>query len=681
MKLLKRVSRNVKAVLVVAVATACWGQNNPATNAPAADHGKAYYNYTLAHMYANLAAETPNRTEYIQQAVTNYKAAIAADPQSTVLPDELSDFYIQFNMLREARQEADDAIKKNPNDVAAHRLLARIYIRQISDSQGQRLDPNLLANAVEEYDKVTQLNPKDTESWIMLGRLQRARQNQAGAEQAFEKALVSDPDNEDALVGLAAVYLDRNDSEAAAQMFRRAAEKNPSAASWQRLAGTYEQLRQYDLAAETIQKALGFNPANAAELRKALAQDLLNAGKFTDAVEAYQAVAQDDPNDAQAHLRISQIYMQLGDLAKARQEADKAGTISGNDPEVRFNEITLLQAEGKPREAIQRLKDLLDETKRPTYSTQQKNSRMALLERMALMNRMLEQPDEAVAAYRQVMDLDNQTSARITAEIIDTYRGGKKFSEAQREADAGIKKWPNDRVVRLAKASLDADMGHVDTATGDIKKLLDGRDDRSVYLALAELYEKGRKFKEAGQSLDNAEKLSTEENDKITVWFMRGAMYEKMKDLPSAEKEFRKVLKVIPDHAATLNYLGYMLTDRNVRVQEGLELIQQAIKQEPNNGAYLDSLGWAYYRLGRYAEAEREIRRAVELSPGDPTMTDHFADALMKQSKVREAINAYEESLKQWQASAPAEKNNAEMEKVRNKLEQARGQLARETRQ
>jgi len=681
--MLKQVARNVRVALVVATAsiTPAWGQNNPATPAPAGDRAAAYYNYTLAHMYANLAAETPNRTEYVQEALANYKAAIKADPQSTVLPDELSDFYIQFNLLREARQEADDAIKKNPNDLAAHRLLARIYIRQISDNQGQRLDPNLLARAVEEYEKVTQLDPKDSESWIMLGRLQRARQNQTAAEQAFEKALAAEPDNEDALVGLAAVYLDRNDSEAAAAMFRRAAEKNPSAASWQRLASTYEQLRQYDLAAETIRKALQFSPANAPELRRAMAQDLVNAGDYAGALDVYKQVAEDDPTDAQPHLRMSQIYIGTGDLAKAREEANKALQMSGNDQEIRYHSVVLLQAEGKPREAIQELKSVLEASEKKTYSTPQRAARMDLLQRLAVLNRMLEQPDEAVAAYRQVMELDKTVEPRITADIIDTYRGGKKFAEAQKEADAAIKKWPTDRIVRLARASLDADLGRVDNATNDIKKLLDGRDDRTVHLALAELYEKGRKFNEAAQQLDAAEKLSPDEGDKVTVWFMRGAMYEKMKNLPSAETEFRKVLKVVPDHAATLNYLGYMLTDRNVRVPEGLELIQKALKLEPNNGAYLDSLGWAYYRLGRYAEAEVQIRRAVELSPGDPTMHDHYAETLMQQSKVREAINAWEESLRQWQAAAPADKDTAEIDKVRNKLQQARGRLTRETRQ
>ena len=81
--------------------------------------------------------------------------------------------------------------------------------------------------------------------------------------------------------------------------------------------------------------------------------------------------------------------------------------------------------------------------------------------------------------------------------------------------------------------------------------------------------------------------------------------------------------------------------------------------------------------MGRYAEAEEQIKRAVDLSPGDPTMQDHYAEALMQQKKVREAVAAWEESLRQWQASAPAEKDDAEINKVRSKLEQARKQLAR----
>ena len=100
---------------------------------------------------------------------------------------------------------------------------------------------------------------------------------------------------------------------------------------------------------------------------------------------------------------------------------------------------------------------------------------------------------------------------------------------------------------------------------------------------------------------------------------------------------------------------------------------------EPNNGAYLDSLGWVYFRMGRIQEAEDNMRRAVDLVPHDPTMHDHYAEVLFKASKVREAIAQWEASLREWQTSSPAELDSAEVAKVKDKLENARVQLARQS--
>jgi Tfp pilus assembly protein PilF len=197
-------------------------------------------------------------------------------------------------------------------------------------------------------------------------------------------------------------------------------------------------------------------------------------------------------------------------------------------------------------------------------------------------------------------------------------------------------------------------------------------------MALADLYVKGRKFDDAAKALDAAEKLSESDEEKIDVWFKRGAMFERMKNVAAAETEFRKVLAVRSDNPATLNYLGYMLTDRNLRLPEALVMIQKAVNQEPNNGAYLDSLGWVYYRMGKLPEAEDNMRRAVELTPHDPTMRDHYAEVLFKASKVREAIAQWELSLQEWQTSSPAELDSAEVAKVKDKLENARVQLARQ---
>ncbi len=657
------------AGLILCLSASAWAQE--------ADRSAAYYNYTLAHLYANHAAEGIDSTANIDQAISAYKAAIAADPRSAMLAEELTEFYIQFNRANQARSEAEAAITKDPNDVVAHRMLARIFVGMLTP-QGQRgIDPTMLRRATEEYQKVTDLDPKDVTAWVTLGRLQGAAKNLDGAARSFDKALALEADNEDALVGRAGIFADKGDVEAAAAMFEKAAQKNPSPESWQRLAAAYEQIKEYKLAAETIRKALALNPENAPELRKALAVDLINAGDYKEAISAYEGVVADEPDDSESLLRISQLYIQTGDFVKAREAQARALKVDPEAIEIALNEVSLLQAEGKPRDAIKQLKNILSGIVRPTYSAQQKARRIDLLERLAVMHRMMDQSDEAVNAYREILSLDPSVEARIASEIVDSYRGGKKFVEAQKESDAAIRKFPKDRGAILSRAALDADMGRVDAATSETKKLIDGTDDRAIYMALAELYEKGKKFDDARKSLDEAEKRSSEPGDKIGVWFMRGALYEKMKNLPLAEAEFRKVLGVAPDHNGALNYLGYMLTDRNVRLNEALGMIEKVIAREPNNGAYLDSLGWAYYRLGRFPQAEEQIRRAVELAPGDPTMNDHYGDALIQQKKVREAVAAWEEALKQWQASAPAEKDQSEIDKVRNKLEQARKQLAR----
>ena len=101
-----------------------------------------------------------------------------------------------------------------------------------------------------------------------------------------------------------------------------------------------------------------------------------------------------------------------------------------------------------------------------------------------------------------------------------------------------------------------------------------------------------------------------------------------------------------------------MLADRNMRLDEALGMITKAVDIEPNNGAYLDSLGWVYFRMGRLQEAEDNIRKALALkTPRDATVHDHLGDVLMKESKVQEAVAQWEASLKEWETSSPADRS------------------------
>src|ERR1700722_15754855 len=346
------------------------------------DHAASYYHYSLGHMYADLASINGS-PEYIKKAIENYKLAIKDDPNTPMLSEELSELYIQTGRLREAQSDAEEALKANPNDVNAHRMLGRIFTRQIGDSQEHRIDESMLKKSIEEYKKITELDPKDTDSWLMLGRLQKVAQNSVEAQNAFKKALEIDPDNEDALTGLAMVYADLGDTTQAADLLKKLAAKNPSIKSLQALAAAYEQMREYGLAAETLRRTLELNPPNGTELKRFLAADLRKAQQFQEALKVYQEMVTEEPSDAESYLRMSNIYTQLRDFTKARQAEDKARAIEPNNLEIRYNEVAILESEGKMSDAIGRLKEILDTTAKKNYSKEERENRISLLERLS----------------------------------------------------------------------------------------------------------------------------------------------------------------------------------------------------------------------------------------------------------------------------------------------------------
>ena len=498
------------------------------------------------------------------------------------------------------------------------------------------------------------------------------------AQKSYQKVLDIEPDNEDALTGLALVYSDLGDNRKAAELLKVLADKNPTPRSLTALAAAYEQMRDFKGAAGVLRKLLETNPANEREVKRNLAQDLMLSQDYAASLAVYNQLVKDDPADAQSYLRMSQIYRQQRDFAKAREANDKAKAVEPNSIEIRYNEVNILEAEDRTPEATKLLKDILDSTTKRNYNQAERGNRTALLDRLARLYMSMDQTDQAIDVYRQISDVDPALAPRTTAQVIDTYRAAKEFTKAQQEADAAIKKFPDDRMIRITRDSLLAEMGKVDEAAADLKKLLDGKDDRDIYISLANTYEKGKRWDDMAKALDAAEKLSESTEDKSGVWFMRGAMLERMKKLDKAEVEFRKVLKADPDNAGAMNYIGYMLADANLRLEESLDLITKALDIEPGNGAYLDSLGWVQYRLGRLEDAEKNLRRALEKTPRDPTVHDHMADILMKESKVKEAVAQWETSLKEWDSSSPADLDPAEIAQVKRKLEAARVRLARE---
>jgi len=138
-------------------------------------------------------------------------------------------------------------------------------------------------------------------------------------------------------------------------------------------------------------------------------------------------------------------------------------------------------------------------------------------------------------------------------------------------------------------------------------------------------------------------------------------------------------LELNPENSGALNYLGYMLVDHGMRVDEATQMIKKALDTDPDNGAYLDSLGWAYYRQGKFSEAETLLVRALDRIGQDPTVHDHLADVYLKLGKTKEAISQWQASLKEFQGFAGADSEPEDVAKVTRKLNAARLQLAKES--
>jgi tetratricopeptide (TPR) repeat protein len=637
----------------------------------------AYYHYSLGHLYAEMAASYGNRSDYLNKAIENFRLAMKEDPAADFLVEDIAELYLAAGRIKDAVDEAENALKANPDQLNAHRVLAHIYQSQIGGDGQSRPNEGMVRRALEQFQIIADKDPKDVESLIMVGGLDRMLENSADAEAAFKKALAIEPDNEDALVGLAGIYGEHGDTKASTELLERLATKNPSSRAYVMLGQNYESMKEWTLAAEAFNKAAELEPAQV-DFKAEAALDETKAGQFDDALKLYQEIAEAKPLEAEPYIRMAEIREEQRNLEEARRLIDKAKDIDKNSPEVQRADAFLLADEGKLPEAIAAMKGVLDMTAKSSYDPPQKSARAGLFDDLGDIYRRNEQYDQAVDSFRQMMAVDPDQGAEAAAQIIETLREAKDYTKAQQESDAAIGKYPKSLKIRKFRAQLFSDEGKTDDAVAELRKTLDGKSDLETYLEIADIYQRGHNYTEAAAAIDSAEKLAKDDKSRANVFFTRGALYERQKKFDLAEKEFRRVLDTDPKNAAALNYLGYMLADQNVRLPEAQDYIKRALDLEPGNYAFLDSLGWVYFRMNKLEEAEQQLARSLQLQAKDPTIHDHLGDVYFKQGKLKLAISQWQSSLKAFNSSAPSDVEPDEVAKVQKKLDGARVKLAKE---
>lgn len=656
--------------------------SKPAQPAPRkVDRAAAYYHYTVAHMYEEQIT-IYGRSELASKAMEEYRLAIEADPSSEFLTSALAELYVKTGRIRDAVLEAQDILKRDPNNLEAHKLLGRIYLRSLGDMPGNgngNGSDNVLKLAIEQYEQIVKIEPNNVDDHLLLGRLYRLNNDLQKAEDELKIAVKLDPDSEEAVTTLSLLYSDEGDTNHALQVLSSVPDTGRSAKLYAALGATYEQRKDFKSAIDAYKHAIQLDRDNLDAIR-GLAENLLNDGQLDAALDQYKVIADANPEDAQTYLRISEIYRRQGKYDAALDSLKKAEAMVPDALEVPYNIAVVYQAQARYDEAIKILQDLLKKTEKPenSYSQSDRNNRAIFIERLGMVYRDQENYPAAVEAFRKMIPLGDDNTRTGYQDVIDTYREAKQWSQATTVAKEAVQKLPNDRELRMVLDAQLADTGDPAQPLADVRSLLKGTpEDREVYLRLSIMYTRMKRWSDAEEALNKAEQLATKPEDKEYVYFLRGSTYEREKKYDEAEAEFRKILTANPQSSATLNYLGYMNADRGVKLEESLNYIKQAISFEPNNGAYLDSLGWAYFKLAKYDLAEDSLTKAAVHMGSDATVQEHLGDLYQKTGRLKMAAAHWERAVQEWNKTVPAEVDAEALAKVQQELDAAKVKLAK----
>jgi len=666
----------------------------PASDATTADRAQAYYHLALAGIYEEEAGAM-GRSEDVSHAIEEYKAALNADPNSPLLNNGLADLYFRTGRIREAIATAQGLLKNAPSDLEAHKLLGRVYLRQLGNAGGSSgagslpggaasTSSGVLEQAIAEFEKIVSLepkrDPKSVEDHMLLGQLYTVKHESKKAEEQFQIAQSIEPDSEEVVLNLARLYAESNDAEHAAKLIAAVPVNNRTARMEFTLGALYGQLKRSKDAIAAYQRSIDLEPDDL-DSQRALGQELLEDKQLDEALKTFKQIAEEDPEDTGTLIRISEIERRQQKYEDALATIRKVRLKSADDLEGGYNEGLLLDILGRYDESAAVFEKMSDLTSHANgaYTNEEKNNRGLFLERLAAVYHEENKTDAAIAAYEKMIAMGGEAAVSGYRGEVDAYHDARQYDKALDVARKAVAANPKDRELTLILADELVGANKADEGVAVAKGLLNNSpDDRQVWLELAQIDTRTHRWKDAEEALAKADAATTKKEDRLIVFFLDGALAERQKHYEQAEQFFHQALEIDPANAGTLNYLGYMLADKGNRLPEALKMTQKAVELEPMNGAYLDSLGWTYFKLGQYEPAEEKLLQAVERDQTDPTVHDHLGDLYEKTGRIRLAAAQWELSLSLYAKTVATDVEPGDVSKVEHKLETARVKLAKQ---
>jgi len=648
----------------------------PEANGADTARAQAYYDYTMGHIMEQ-EYENSSQAEDASKAIEFYKKAYEADPKSPVIGERLAEMYWKAQRVPEAEAEAKAILKRNPDDVATHKLLGHIYLRALGNQvvgAGQSAQAD---RAIEQFREVVRLDPTDSESALWLEKLYRVENKHDEAEAVLRGILKNEPDNEGAVEQLTQLLLDEGKSGEAVTLLQGILAKSPSATLLDLLGDAYTQTKDFAKAEDAYRKAVDMDPSEVTHYR-GLGQTLMSEEKYPEALEIYKKLIDLMPDDADNYLRAAQIYREMRETDKAEESLIKARQYAPGSLEVLYNQALLYEAEGRYEDAIKVLSDAATNVRDHSGTLPSRRRTLAVIyQQLGQLYRENQNYSAAVNTYQELGKLGDEEDRRSRLLLMDTYRTSKDLPRALQVGKDSYTKYPSDPSIKASYALLLGENAQTDEAVKMLRPQLNGTAaDRETYLNIAQIYERGRRYKEAEEAARAAENVSGSRGDNEMAWFLLGAIYERQKEFDKAETEFKKVLDVNPKNAAALNYYGYMLGDLGLRLDEAQMLVQRALNEDPYNGAYLDSLGWIYFKENKLQEAETTLRKAAERESHDPTIHSHLGDVYAKLGRTDMAAAEWEKSLQEWKHVLPADVEDDKIAEVEKRISLVKHRVA-----
>jgi tetratricopeptide (TPR) repeat protein len=577
--------------------------------------------------------------EAVRRAQSAFQQAAELDPTLSEARTALAEISLYvLDDQQQAESEGLAAVRINPDNLGARRVLSRVYaLRSKLGDEG--FDKAAAEKAAAELRHLIRLSPNDAEAWALLAELHLRQGRDAEAIEALKRwaTLPAAVDGR--------FY----------QIVTRGRELSPDSAN-ARLAEVYLRLNRPAEAVAAVRNALAIEPENSRYLEM-LGEALEAAGVADQGTlnELGRIVAQ-QPQNAVAAGMLARAQARAGrtDDAIATLRAGAAALRPGNDRDRLNLQLQLAQTFEEAERyddsvavyeemlAARNIKDA------PLASERDRRFASLVLTSIINLRQRAGKPAEATAAVERMRRLLGNADPSADIQNVNLLRALGRREEALTAARDARQRFPEEtRLLRLEAFTL-ADLGRVEEAVGLIRpRLKGGPEDFEEYLVLSSLLMSAGRGKEAVEAARQAVGLAPadEPQQATNALLVLSSAQERAGDPKGSEATLRQILAKEPQNATALNNLGYFLAERNERLEEALEMTQRAVRAEPANPSFLDSLGWVYFKLGKLPEAERYLSDAARRNPASVAIQEHLGDLFQRQGHAEKAKAAWRKAL------------------------------------